>query len=254
MGKLAWFMSRTLNLTSPPREGEPAGTSPLVASVCSIWSSAWLCLGDWWGCSLSSSGTAAGCLSCEMWWLTTRSMVLAIIQSDRSYCRLSWERWLHPFNLLGPVLLECCRLQPISLSSMIVLQPPVLCEGWVGHPLCLSGDSPVLMDLQWPCDCTAQYSILSIGSVSFVPLLEFFFFWTILDSNSFSLFHSGQVFHELVCPLTVVLPLMHLLMLLFTSLYVSDPSGSNPFFLSSLLLWHRFCSDPGFFLLTMFAK
>ena len=32
---------------------------------------------------------------------------------------------------------------------------------------------------------------------------------------------------------------MHLLMLLFTSLYFSAPSGSNLFFLSSLLLSHR---------------
>ena len=32
---------------------------------------------------------------------------------------------------------------------------------------------------------------------------------------------------------------MHLLMLLLTSLYFSDPSGSNLFFLSSLLLSHR---------------
>ena len=32
---------------------------------------------------------------------------------------------------------------------------------------------------------------------------------------------------------------MHLLMLLFTSLYFSDPAGSNLFFLSSLLLSHR---------------
>ena len=53
-----------------------------------------------------------------------------------------------------------------SLSSMIVLQPPLLCEGWGGHPLCLSGDSSVLIDLHWPYDCTAQSSIPSIGSVS----------------------------------------------------------------------------------------
>ena len=57
--------------------------------------------------------------------------------------------------------------------------------------------------------------------------------------------HSGQVFHQLVCPLSVVLPqiffnlihcspiqfslafFMHLLMLLFTSLYFAAPSGSN---------------------------
>ena len=241
MGKLGWFMSRTLNLTSPPREGEPAGTSPLVASVCSIWSSAWLCLGDWWGCSLSSSGTAAGCLSCEMWWLTTRSMVLAIIQSDRSYCRLSWERWLHPFNLLGPVLLECCRLQPISLSSMIVLQPPVLCEGWVGHPLCLSGDSPVLMDLQWPCDCTAQSSILSFGSVSRSPVRLFpELSWTVVGFPCFTAVKSFTSWYALLLlfflrfssisldcyPIQFSFAFfVHLLMLLFTSLYFSDPSG-----------------------------
>ena len=61
--------------------------------------------------------------------------------------------------------------QPTSLSSMIVLQPKILGEGWGGHPLCLSGNvSPVLMDFNRPCDCTAQCSILSIGSVSLVLL------------------------------------------------------------------------------------
>ena len=48
---------------------------------------------------------------------------------------------------------------------MIVLQPPLVCERWGGHPLCLSRDSSVRMDLHWPCSCTAQSSILSIGSV-----------------------------------------------------------------------------------------
>ena len=95
---------------------------------------------------------------------------LAILQSTGSVCRLSWELRLHPPRLLGPVLLGCCRLQPTSLSSMIVLQPPLLCEGWCGHPLCLSGGSPVLMDRHWPCDCKALYSILSIGSISLVLL------------------------------------------------------------------------------------
>ena len=65
-----------------------------------------------------------------------------------------------------PVLLGCCRLQLTSLSSVIVLQPPLLCEGWGGHPLCLSGYSSVLIDLHWPCGCTAQSNILSIVSVS----------------------------------------------------------------------------------------
>ena len=61
----------------------------------------------------------------------------------------------------GPVLLGCCQPQLTSLSSMIVLQPPFLCQGWGGHPLCLSGNISLLMDLHWPCSCTAQeqYSV-----------------------------------------------------------------------------------------------
>ena len=49
---------------------------------------------------------------------------------------------------------------------------------------------------------------------------------------------------------------MRLLMLLFTSLYFSDPSDSNRFFLFSPFVTQikNFCSDPGFFLLMMFAK
>ena len=173
-----------------------------MASICSVWSSACLCLGEWWGWSFSSSGTAAGCLSWEVWWLRTGSMGWAILLSAKSCCRLSWEQWLCPLYLLGLVLLGCCWLQLTSLSSMIVLQPPFLCEGWGGHPLCVPGDSSVLMDLNWPCGCTAQCGILSTGTY-----LLFFceaFSWTILDRSSFSLFHSGQVFHELVCCLDLL--------------------------------------------------
>ena len=71
-----------------------------------------------------------------------------------------------------------------------------------------------------PCVClgTVQYCWISNGlvivqlSAVFCPSVQYLSFFceafsrTILDSNSFSLFHSGQVFHELVCPLTVVLP------------------------------------------------
>ena len=84
-------------------------------------------------------------------------------------------RLIVPLHLLGPVLLECCRLQPTSLSSMIVLQPPLLCEGWGGRPLCLSGDCSVLTNLSWPCDCTAQSSI-SRSSVRHFPEQS----WTIV--------------------------------------------------------------------------
>ena len=76
--------------------------------------------------------------------------------------------------LLGPVLLGYCQPQLTSLSFMIVLQPPHLCEGWGGRPLYLSGDSSVLMDLHFLRDCTAQSSILSIGSLSLVLLKGIF--------------------------------------------------------------------------------
>ena len=46
-----------------------------------------------------------------------------------------------------------------------------------------------------------------------VQYLSFFceaFSWTIFDSSRFPLFHSGQVFHKLLCPLTVVVPQINL--------------------------------------------
>ena len=47
---------------------------------------------------------------------------------------------------------------------------------------------------------------LSSQSVQYLSFFCEAFSWTILDSSSFPLFSGGQVFHELVCPLTVVLP------------------------------------------------
>ena len=41
--------------------------TPLLAvSVCSVWSSAWLCLGGWWDWSFVGFGIAAGCISWEV--------------------------------------------------------------------------------------------------------------------------------------------------------------------------------------------
>ena len=240
-------------------------------------------LGYWWSLLFGSPGTAAGCLSWEMWWLKTGSTVLAILQSARSYCRLLWEWRLHPLHLPGLVLMGWCRLQLTSLSSMIVLQPPLLCKC---RPLCVSGDTSVLMNLHWSCDCTAQSSILSIGSVSVFLLWGFFvcfvfvfvFLWTILDSGSFSLFNGGQFFHELVCPLIVILPqiFFSLTALLFypdffcpfhapADVVVHFFVLLNSFRFESLLSQFsplvaqikNFCSDPVFLLLlflTIFAK
>ena len=70
--------------------------------------------------------------------------------------------------------------------------------------MCLSEDSSVLMDLHWPCSCTAQSSFLSIwtsicrSSVRHFPERT----WTAVAFPCFS----DQVFHELACPLSVVHP------------------------------------------------
>ena len=97
----------------------------------------------------------------------------------------------------------------------------------------------------------------------------------ILDSSHFPLFHSGQVFHQLVCPLTVVLSqvFFNLTTLfsypVFFSLFpctswccCSLPCISQILqaqicsfsVLSFCPKTKNFCSDPGFLLLTMFAK
>ena len=48
-------------------------------------------------------------------------MGLAILLSAKSCCRLS-------LHLLRPVLLGCCQLQLTPSSSLVLLQPPLLCE------------------------------------------------------------------------------------------------------------------------------
>ena len=126
------------------------------------------------------------------------------VWSSAWLCVDGWWGWSFGLHLLRPVLLKCRQLQLTSLSSTNALQPPLLCEGWGGRPLCLSGDSSVLMQLRWFCDRAVQCSILSIGSVSFVLLWVIFL--SSLDIISSPLFQSSEVFHELVCHLAVVLP------------------------------------------------
>ena len=61
-----------------------------------------------------------------------------------AYMGPSWENSYraHMEDYVGPIWdpsgcagWGCCRLQLTSLSSMTVLQPPLLCVGWGGHPL-----------------------------------------------------------------------------------------------------------------------
>ena len=165
-------------------------SSRRVASNCSEWFSAWTCLGDWWGWSFGSSGTAAGCLSWEVWWLRTGCMRLAILQSARSYCRLSREQWIHPLHLHGPVLLGCCRLSRLPFLQWLYCSLHFFAKDVV---VCVSLG-------------TVQYWWISIGllivqlSAVFCPSVQYlsFFYeafsWSILDGRSFSLFHSFKSF------------------------------------------------------------
>ena len=127
-----------------------------------------------------------------------------------------------------------------SISAMILLQPPLLCEGWGGHPLCLSGYSSVQMDFHWPCSCTAQSSILSIGSV----LLLLFF----LKFSSFSLHCSPiQFFFSLFhAPLDVVVIFLVFLRFFRLRSFLSQFS----FFLAQI---KNFCSDPVFVVVCLFV-
>ena len=100
--------------------------SLLAASSCSVWSLAWLCLDGWRSWLFGSSGTAAGCLSWEVWWSRTGSTGLVILMpADRVVdCRKSMQRLLL-LHLLEPVLLGCCQHQLTALSSIIILHPPL---------------------------------------------------------------------------------------------------------------------------------
>ena len=121
-----------------------------------------------------------------------------------------------------------------------------------------------------------QLRAVVCSSVQHLSLFCEAFSRTILDSSRFLPFHSGQVFHHLVCPLTVILPqILFSLTTLFSypvfcsffhaSLYVVIHffvffrSFRLIFFLSQFSPFvaqiKNLCSDTGFvFLLTMFAK
>ena len=124
--------------------------------------------------------------------LSIRHLSMAILLSARFCCRLSWERWLRPLHLLGPVLLWCCQLQLTSLYSIIVLQPPLLCEGWAGHPLCLSGVKWwIFIDL-----VIVEIRAVFCPSVRYLSFFCEAFSWTILDGSTCSLFHSVSEFNS----------------------------------------------------------
>ena len=118
-----------------------------------------------------------------------------------------------------------------------------------GHPLCLSGYSLVLMDLHWPCGCysSEQYSVhrfsICRSSVRHFPERS----WTVVAFPCLTVVKSFPSWYALLLLFFLRFSsislhcssiqfslafFMHLLMLLLTSLYFSDPSGSNLLFLS----------------------
>ena len=81
-------------------------------------------------------------------------------------------------------------------------------------------------DRSWTVVAFPCFTVVKSFTSGYTLLLSFF-----LRLSSLSLHSSPSQFSSAF--------FMHLLMLLFTSLYFSDPSGSDLFFLSSLLLLHR---------------
>ena len=126
------------------------------------------------------------------------------------------------------------------------------CEGWGGRPLCMSGNSSVLIDPRWPCACTAQSSILSISSAFFVRLWGIFLSdlgqlklslvsqWSSFlrvympsyccSSSDFLQSHNTVLLSSFVCLFHAPLDVVHF------HVIFSAPSDSNLFFLSFLLL------------------
>ena len=198
----------------------------------------------------------------------------------------------------------CQILLQIVMRVVITSSPPALTSSvWMlltpaDFPFfndCI-GASTSLWRIGWSsslsCWGTVQYWWISTGLVIvqlravFCPSDQYFSFFCeafsrmTLDSSSFPLFHSGQVFHVLVCPLTVVLPQIFFNL---TTLFVfSYPVFFFPFsctswcycsllYISQILQPFRlksflsqfspfvthikiFCSDLGVLLLTVFAK
>ena len=193
------------------------------------------------------------------------------------------KNWVHGL-CHSPV---CQILLQIVVTAVITSSPPA----WISSAGVLStpADFPFFTDctaasifLRRICVClgTVQYWWISIGlvivriSIVFCPSVQYLSFfceafsWTILDSSSIFLFHSGQVFHELVCPLTVVLPqiffnlttlfsfpvlfclfhaplgvVVHFLVFLRSLRFKSFRSQFSPF----VAQIKNFCSDPEFF-------
>ena len=181
-----------------------------MASICPVWFSARLCLGDWQGWLFGSFGTDAGCLSWEVWRLRTGSTVLAILQSAGSWCRLLWERWLHPLhcdwlgskhklsNILSTCLDQFCW-EVVDSSWLLFLQ-------WLYCSLhFFTKDGLVVL---YVCLETVQYWWSSTGLVIvqlravFCPSVQFLSFfceafsWMISDSSNSLLFYSGQIFFK----------------------------------------------------------
>ena len=168
----------------------------------------------------------------------------------QSCFRVSWERWLRPRHLLGPALFGCCQLQLTFLSAMIYFSLHFFAKnGMVVPCVCLGTVQYWLISTALWLYSLEQYSVyrfsISHSSVKHFPERS----WIVVAFPCFTMVMPFTSWYGLLLLFSVrFTPIslhcssiqysfsffMHLLVLFFTSLYFSDPSGSNLFFLSSL--------------------
>ena len=102
------------------------------------------------------------------------------VSTPEQFCKLKRERrraerrWVKSKLTVHKQIDESIKREVTYLvdNAKTALFSSIIQAMGVGHPL--SWDSSVLTDLHWSCSCTAQSSILSIGSVSLVLLWGIF--------------------------------------------------------------------------------
>ena len=160
-------------------------SSPFAVSVCSGWSSVWLCLGDWWGWSFGSSGTLqvvflGKCddqgLGPQGWGVSCLPDLVAILV--RVVTTSSPPAWTSSARMLSTTadlfFFSDCSAASTSLQRM------------GGHILCLSGDS------------SEQYSVhqfsISFSSVRHFPEWS----WTVVAFPCFTVVKSFTSLYALL--------------------------------------------------------
>ena len=146
-----------------------------MASICSVWSSAWLCLGGWWCWSLGSSWMllAAFLGKCDDQGLGPQGWPFSCLRNLVAVCRKSSN------YILSTCVDQFCR--DVVGSIWLPFPQWLYCshnfsakEGVVVLCVCLGAIQYWWISIGLNCSFTAQSSILSIGSVSVALLWGIF--------------------------------------------------------------------------------